>query len=266
MRRGAYADFDKSKMLPGEWAVAIDSDTSKQVVWMCFAPGVVKRMGTYEDFVSQIKTATIDIRDEYVAEFEQILSQIKKLSDQTAGNTSTVITIRDDFITTYLPQIKASVSSAENFAQNAENSATGAAGSATLAQSYAVGGTKSRSGEDTDNAYYYKKTTESIYNDFKQHLESGDFTGPQGIQGPAGEQGKQGVQGAAGAQGIRGEKGDKGDKGERGDSGVTVPLNGFFTLSGDADGNLYAYYADGDTSPDFDTDSNGNIYFITPDA
>lgn len=179
MRRGAYADFDKSKMLPGEWAVAIDSDTSKQVVWMCFAPGVVKRMGTYEDFVRQIKTATIDIRDEYVAEFEQILSQIKKLSDQTAGNTSTVITIRDDFITTYLPQIKASVSSAENFAQNAVNSATDAAGSATLAQSYAVGNTATRSEESTDNAKYYyeqaKNCKEMVDNAVKKNIPSFSF-------------------------------------------------------------------------------------------
>lgn len=49
MRRGQKADFDPSKMLPGEWAVSIDSDTTKQWVWMCFAPGVVKRIATFED-------------------------------------------------------------------------------------------------------------------------------------------------------------------------------------------------------------------------
>lgn len=60
MRRGLKADFDPDKMLPGEWAVATDSDSSKQIVWMCFAPGVVKRMGTYEDIKKQIAEALAD--------------------------------------------------------------------------------------------------------------------------------------------------------------------------------------------------------------
>lgn len=42
MRRGAYAQFDPSKMKAGEWAVSTDSDTKKQQIWMCFAPGIVK--------------------------------------------------------------------------------------------------------------------------------------------------------------------------------------------------------------------------------
>lgn len=50
MRRGAYAEFDPLKMKAGEWAVSTDSDTKKQQIWMCFAPGIVKRMGTVEDF------------------------------------------------------------------------------------------------------------------------------------------------------------------------------------------------------------------------
>lgn len=64
MRRGLQADFDASKLLPGEWAVAIDNDTSKQVVWMCFAPGVVKRMGTYEDFVGIYLPKMLELHDE----------------------------------------------------------------------------------------------------------------------------------------------------------------------------------------------------------
>ena len=32
MRKGLKADFDPTKMLPGEWAVSIDSDTSNQIV------------------------------------------------------------------------------------------------------------------------------------------------------------------------------------------------------------------------------------------
>lgn len=59
--------------------------------------------------------------------------------------------------------------------------------------------------------------------------------------------------------------GKQGEKGNRGDSGVVTPTNGFFTLAGDADGNLYAYYNDEDNPPSFEVDENNNIYYITPD-
>ena len=84
-------------------------------------------------------------------------------------------------------------------------------------------------------------------------------TGPQGPQGAQGPQGVQGDLGPQGEQGIRGEKGEKGDPGE---SGVTAPVNGFFTLSVDAAGNLWAYSADG-TVPALELDEAGNLYFVT---
>lgn len=46
VRRGNEADFDPSKMLPGEWAVSLDT----KYVRMCFSPGVCLRMATYEAF------------------------------------------------------------------------------------------------------------------------------------------------------------------------------------------------------------------------
>ena len=74
VRRGLYEDFNPSKMTAGEWAVSVDTETDKQVVWMCFSPGVVKRMGTLEDFEEQIREATDDIRVEY----ENALNEIKQ--------------------------------------------------------------------------------------------------------------------------------------------------------------------------------------------
>ncbi len=141
MRRGPKAKFDPTKLLPGEWAVAIDGDTDNQVVWMCFAPGVVKRMGTYEDFESMINEIMEDIRSEYKKEFDSILAQVKAYAEDTEKNTDTVLTIRDDIVNTYLPQIT----------QNAKEAEKNAA----LSQSYAVGGTGTRTGEDEDNAEYY---------------------------------------------------------------------------------------------------------------
>lgn len=79
----------------------------------------------------------------------------------------------------------------------------------------------------------------------EEQIAAGYFNGPQG------------------AQGIQGPKGDKGD---RGDSGITVPVSGIFTLSGDADGNLWACYADGDNPPSFEYNQDtGDVYYITPE-
>lgn len=95
--------------------------------------------------------------------------------------------------------------------------------------------------------------------------------GPSGPIGPAGERGEQGVQGVQGTegakgdrgiQGIQGIKGDKGEKGDRGDSGVTAPISGMFTLSGDSEGNLFVDYVDNQQPPQFEVDSNGDIYYL----
>ena len=96
----------------------------------------------------------------------------------------------------------------------------------------------------------------ALISEIEGKLERGEFNGATGTQGPKGEKGD---------PGEKGEKGDPGEQGERGDSGITVPVSGFYTLSGDAEGNLWAYYADGDTPPQFETDEEGNIFAITPD-
>ena len=99
-------------------------------------------------------------------------------------------------------------------------------------------------------------------------------TGPQGPQGPAGATGATGAKGATGAtgpQGVKGPQGErgpqglqgpKGEKGERGDSGVTAPLSGFFSLTVDAEGNLWAHAADGAAAPPFSYDADtGELYY-----
>ena len=77
MRRGAYAQFDPLKMKAGEWAVSTDSDTKKQQIWMCFAPGVVKRMGTVEDFDTEIQR----LIQNYLDGIAQSVSQAQKSAE-----------------------------------------------------------------------------------------------------------------------------------------------------------------------------------------
>ena len=105
MRRGLYNDFDPTKMLPGEWAVAIDSDTSKQVVWMCFAPGVTKRMGTYEDFRGQILEIFKEVNAPYIEELEEILKRVEELATETSSSAAIVVDIKDSIVSQYLPQM-----------------------------------------------------------------------------------------------------------------------------------------------------------------
>lgn len=103
-------------------------------------------------------------------------------------------------------------------------------------------------------------------------------TGPAGPQGPKGDKGDkgdtglQGAQGAAGrdgaqgAQGPQGLQGPKGDKGDTGESGVTTPISGYYTLSVDANGDLWCYYNATDTPPTFTYDtSSGDLYINVPD-
>lgn len=94
-------------------------------------------------------------------------------------------------------------------------------------------------------------------------------TGPQGIQGIQGIMGKTGPQGPQGPQGVKGDQGErgpqgmKGEKGERGDSGITAPSAGFFTLSVDANGDLWATVADGAGKPPLIYDpTTGALYYV----
>ena len=54
----------------------------------------------------------------------------------------------------------------------------------------------------------------------------------------------------------------KGAKGDRGDSGVTTPINGFFTMYVDGDSNLWVLSED-DLTNTFEYDeATGNLYFV----
>lgn len=81
----------------------------------------------------------------------------------SSGNKTVTATIKDGSITdsklqpNYLANITQQAQNAAGSASSASSSANNAHADALLAQSYAVGGTGIRSGEDTDNAKYYKE-------------------------------------------------------------------------------------------------------------
>lgn len=66
-RRGAYADFVPSKMLPGEIAVVQSGDTSSsdgKSVYVAFQSGNVKRLATYTDIQTEVAKATEELVQE----------------------------------------------------------------------------------------------------------------------------------------------------------------------------------------------------------
>lgn len=87
--------------------------------------------------------------------------------------------------------------------------------------------------------------------------------GPTGPQGPQGIRGAQGLQGPTGPTGPTGPQGPQGEKGEAGESGVTAPVSGFFTLSVDENGDLYALTHSENTGLSFEFDTEtGNLYIV----
>ena len=125
MRRGAYAEFDPLKMKAGEWAVSTDSDTKKQQIWMCFAPGIVKRMGTVEDFNTEIQRLIQNYLDG-MAESVEKAQESAELATSKAQESAVSAS-----------NAKASETKAKASETNAKTSETNSAKSESEAQKYA---------------------------------------------------------------------------------------------------------------------------------
>lgn len=116
MRKGLETDFDADQMTAGEWAVSTDT----RYVRMCFAPGIVIRMATYEAF------------EQDMTEIQTILA--------TCQNIQTAV---------------------EAFEQLAEQHALQAEIWSVESKSWAIGGTGTRDGEDTNNSKYWSRQSKN---------------------------------------------------------------------------------------------------------
>ena len=120
VRRGNEADFDVNKMLPGEWAVSLDT----KYVRMCFAPGVCLRMATYEGFESDMERV-----EAILAEVESIEDAINVIYEEFK-KAAIDIEIASEAAATATEKAAAaesSASSASESAKDAEESASNAA-------------------------------------------------------------------------------------------------------------------------------------------
>lgn len=175
VRRGLKKDFDPYKMLPGEWAVSIDAQTQNQIVWMCFAAGVVKRMGTYEDFKEQIQEIEGEISNYFYEAFQQYSDTLRDQTEQYIQGK-----VDDDWIPdleVFAQRAEKAANAAETSEKNAkiseykskehQESAAGSATTATLkaaqAGQSAEEATRSakEAGESADVSEDYSKLSES---------------------------------------------------------------------------------------------------------
>lgn len=87
--------------------------------------------------------------------------------------------------------------------------------------------------------------------------------GVQGIQGPKGATGATGATGPQGPQGIQGPAGQMGPQGPAGESGITTPVSGMYALAVDDAGDLWCYYDDSGSPPNFEYDEEaGDLYIV----
>lgn len=114
-RRGAYNDFDPTKMLEGEWAVVKSGDPNSErgrSVYMAFENGQVERMATYDDMEYNIDQATTDIQNTLTQNVTQFLSdaqddvaQMQTDVDDTIANANQTVAGYESTINTALSGI-----------------------------------------------------------------------------------------------------------------------------------------------------------------
>lgn len=127
MRHGLEIDFDADQMAAGEWAVSTD----KKYVRMCFAPGIVIRMATYEAFeqdMLEIQTILATCED-ILAAVEAMVNLAEQHKNAASASASIASAKADDAAN--------SAAAANTSASAADASKTEAASSASTASAKA---------------------------------------------------------------------------------------------------------------------------------
>ena len=90
MRRGPLAQYNKSKMLAGEWGISVDNDTNDQKAFIAFAPGVDKEVMFVEDAQAQIAVATAEAISDATEKAEALVhGNSYHVNDYASGDGST---------------------------------------------------------------------------------------------------------------------------------------------------------------------------------
>jgi hypothetical protein len=90
-RRGDYAKFDPQKLLPGEWGIVLTGDSNAadgMACYMCFSPGVVKRMATYQDMVENMGKLSADVVKQVMEDFASAMTAATAAANTAASEAS----------------------------------------------------------------------------------------------------------------------------------------------------------------------------------
>lgn len=158
MRRGQLANYDKSKMLPGEWGISIDNDSDNQKAFISFAPGVSKEVMMVEDAEEQIAVATAEAIDMATEEAEAWAhGNSFHVNDYASGDGSTKsFTLAETPSSIIGVYVNGSSVSAYTLSGKTITFTTApASGSNNIRVYYTVNTT-------TDNAKYYKEQAEAV--------------------------------------------------------------------------------------------------------
>lgn len=140
----------------------------------------------YDPTTQQIILTLIDGTKQYI-DLSALITQYEFLDTDTVafiigtdGKVSAIVkegSVEEKHLEpNYLAKIKVESAKAQASQESAATSATNAASSATAAESYAIGGTGTRDGEDADNAKYYSEQAKSVYDE----MQKGQVTGVKG--------------------------------------------------------------------------------------
>ena len=81
IRKGPYDKFDAQKLQAGEMAMVTEGDphtSDGRAVYVCFSPGDVKRMATYEDMVENVDASCKEVIDRHIDENGAALEACKE--------------------------------------------------------------------------------------------------------------------------------------------------------------------------------------------
>lgn len=182
MRRGLERDLDADQMTAGEWAVSTDT----KYVRMCFMPGIVLRMATYEGFeadMEEIRAILAECQDIQVAvdAMADLAEQHKNAaaaSASAAKKSETAAKISETNTKASERNASASAANAESYKNTAVQKAGEAAASAADAEKY-KDTTVQKAGEAaasaTDAAESERVATQKAYESKSSADASDDF-------------------------------------------------------------------------------------------
>lgn len=169
MRHGREEDFDPSQMTVGEWAVS--EDTKK--VWMCFLPGFVLRMATYEAFEQDMQEIQLILAT--CQNIQAAVERFVELAEQHETQAEYYSILSESWAVG-----GTGIRTAEN-TNNSKFYSEQSSSSATMSKSWAVGRTDTRNNEDFDNSKYYSQQSKNSSEISKEYLTKVEDAGNEAL-------------------------------------------------------------------------------------